>query len=89
MKIKIERKENKIKKEKSKHKASLELILFVFSMCALTVLLIFGTIENKKIPQKNEEETSVFKENEIYDIFELDLLNNSKTVDGVSDFLKK
>lgn len=84
MKFNIDKNENK--KEKNNLKASFELILFVFSMCALTVLLIFGMIENNKIPQKEERDTNVFEENKIYEIFDLELLVNAKITDRVSEF---
>lgn len=84
MKFNIDKNENK--KEKNNRKASFELILFVFSMCALTVLLIFGMIENNKIPQKEESDTNVFEENKIYEIFDLELLVSAKITDRVSEF---
>ena len=84
MKFKINKKQ--IKKDKKERKEPLEIILFVFSMCALTALLIFGTVESKKTSVESEEYTPVFSDTPLYDIFSLGLLKNTKMIDGVSDF---
>ncbi len=87
MKFKIFKSKKKANK-KREEKIGLELILFVFSMCAITILLIFGTIEDKKLSIKGNETVPVFSENKVYQIFDLNLLKNTKTPDRVSDFGK-
>ena len=88
MKFKIF-KSKKTEKKKSEQKNIIELILFVFSMCAITMLLIFGAFENQNEYKKLTDDTPVFEENGLYNIFNLDLLKNTKTVDSVSVFFEK
>lgn len=81
-------KENK-KTDKSKDEIKTvgELLVFAFSMCALTLLIVFASLEVKS--DKSEEEKSEYvaliEESELYEIFDLNLLENGEKYGGVSE----
>ena len=71
-----------------KIKGIAKISVFVFSMCALTLILFFGAIEGVgKIEYgENSEYQEVFKDLGIYDFLELDECENEKTSGEVSEF---
>ena len=64
-----------------------ELLIFVFSMCVITAVIIFASVEanNEKIKENEKsEQVSFIYDSAIYEIFDFDLLENDEIVEGVS-----
>ena len=76
MKFTINLKEKTRKTGKKESKTLPELILFVFTMCVLVAILIFGAVENKDSGKQNEEAEPVFGDGILYDVLDLGLLEN-------------
>ncbi|MBQ8545392.1 MAG: hypothetical protein IJ437_00425 [Clostridia bacterium] len=73
-------------KAKNDLKNLAELLVFAFSMCAITILVIFASLDfDGEIDMKEKSEyVSLICKSEAYEIFDLNLLENNEIVGGVS-----
>ena len=91
MKISINRQEKKHyeKKNIKKHKELVNVILVFFSLCAISILLIFGYDEAMKLDENKKEYTAAFSDTYLNDVFNLDLLETREKSGDVYENLNK